>query len=108
VRYPNVYGIDMPTSEELVAHERSIDDVCRLLGADRLIYQDLEDLIEAARRGNPRLADFDVSCFTGQYVTGDVSLGYLNQVQAQRSDEAKAKRAESSNALQDLHVSADA
>ncbi|MBI4693748.1 MAG: amidophosphoribosyltransferase [Gammaproteobacteria bacterium] len=108
VRYPNVYGIDMPTTEELVANQRSIEEVCQLLGADRLIYQDLEDLIEAARRGNPRLADFDVSCFTGQYVTGDVSLGYLNQVQAQRSDEAKARRAETSNALQDLHVSADA
>ena len=107
VRYPNVYGIDMPTSEELIAHNRTVDQVCRLLGADRLIYQDLEDLIEAARRGNPRLEHFDVSCFTGQYVTGDVSLGYLNHVQEQRSDEAKAKRAATSNALQDLHVSAD-
>jgi len=106
VAYPNVYGIDMPTGEELIAHGRSVDDVCRLLGADRLIYQELDDLVEAARKGNPAIEGFDLSCFNGEYVTGDVSEGYLNHVESMRSDEAKAKRAAASNSLQDLYTSA--
>ncbi len=105
VAFPNVYGIDMPTGEELVAHNRSVDEICRLLGADRLIYQDLEDLVECARRGNAAIEEFDLSCFTGCYVTGDVSEGYLNHVELERSDEAKARRAAQSNALQDVHAS---
>jgi amidophosphoribosyltransferase len=105
VAFPNVYGIDMPTSEELIAYNRSVDDVCRLIGADRLIYQDLADLVDCARQGNPAIENFDLSCFNGCYVTGDVSEGYLNHVELQRSDEAKAKRAAASNALQDLHTS---
>ena len=104
VAFPNVYGIDMPTGEELVAHNRTTDQVCALLGADRLIYQDLEDLVDCARRGNPAIDDFDLSCFTGCYVTGDINEGYLNHVELQRSDEAKARRAAQSNALQDLHT----
>jgi amidophosphoribosyltransferase len=108
VCFPNVYGIDMPTGEELVAHGRSVDEVCTLLGADRLIYQDLSDLVECARKGNPRIEHFDLSCFDGHYVTGDVSAGYLNHVESMRSDEAKAKRAAVSNSLQDLHTSAGA
>jgi amidophosphoribosyltransferase len=104
VAYPNVYGIDMPTGDELVAHNRSTDEVCALLGADRLIYQDLSDLVDCARRGNPVIEDFDLSCFTGRYVTGDINEGYLNHVELQRSDEAKARRAAQSNALQDLHT----
>jgi len=105
VCYPNVYGIDMPTGEELIAHGRSVEEVARLLGADRLIYQELGDLVEAARKGNPTIEAFDLSCFNGEYVTGDVSEGYLNHVEAQRSDEARAKRAAASNALQDLYTS---
>ncbi len=105
VAFPNVYGIDMPTSDELIAHKRSVDDICRLLGADRLIYQDLEDLVECARRGNPAIEAFDLSCFDGCYVTGDVSEGYLNRVELLRSDEAMAKRAAASNSLQDLYTS---
>lgn len=108
VCFPNVYGIDMPTGEELVAHGRSVDEVCTLLGADKLIYQDLSDLVECARKGNPRIKHFDLSCFDGRYVTGDVSAGYLNHVESLRSDEAKAKRAAVSNSLQDLHTSAGA
>ncbi len=107
VKFPNVYGIDMPTSEELVAYRRTVDDIARVLGADRLIYQDLEDLVEAVRRGNPALLDFDLSCFNGCYVTGDVSEGYLNHVEAQRSDAAKARRAATNNDLQDLHSSVE-
>src|SRR3546814_11138880 len=72
VRYPNVYGIDMPTSSELVAHGRSVEDLQKMLGADRLIYQDLEDLIEAVRAGNPNITRFDCSVFNGEYITQDV------------------------------------
>ena len=92
VRYPNVYGIDMPTSSELVAHGRSVEDLERMLGADRLIYQDLGDLIEAVRAGNPEITRFDTSVFTGEYITQDVTTEYLNQLELFRSDAAKAAR----------------
>ncbi len=92
VRYQNVYGIDMPAAEELIAHNRTEQEVCDLIGADRMIYQELDDLIESARIGNPEIAEFDVSCFTGKYVTGDISQGYLNNLEKSRSDKAKQKR----------------
>jgi amidophosphoribosyltransferase len=92
VRYPNVYGIDMPTSSELVAHGRSVEELTTLLGADRLIYQDLEDLIEAVRAGNPAITRFDCSVFTGEYITQDVTAEYLSQLELFRSDSARAAR----------------
>ena len=92
VRYPNVYGIDMPTSSELVAHGRSVDELQKMLGADRLIYQDLEDLVEAVRAGNPHITRFDCSVFNGEYITQDVTTEYLNQLELFRSDAAKAAR----------------
>ncbi len=92
VRYPNVYGIDMPTSTELIAHELSSEDICGEIGADRLIYQDLEDLIEAVGKGNPRIKSFDTSCFNGEYVTGDVDEAYLEALSKARDDSAKLAR----------------
>lgn len=89
VRYPNVYGIDMPAASELVAHGRAEKEVADILGADWLIYQDLPDLIEAVRKRNPALTCFDTSCFTGNYITGDVSVEYLQQLESRRSDDAK-------------------
>lgn len=76
VRYPNYYGIDIPSAEELVAHQRTIAEVCDWIGADRLYYQKLEDLLEAVRRGNPGISTFDASCFDGRYLVKvpDVSL----------------------------------
>jgi amidophosphoribosyltransferase len=88
VRFPNVYGIDMPSVNELVANGRSDDEICREIGADRLIYQDLQDLIDAAREGNPAIQRFDASCFDGVYVTGDVSSDYLRRIEAARNDAA--------------------
>ncbi|WP_026296436.1 amidophosphoribosyltransferase [Thioalkalivibrio sp. ALgr1] len=70
VRYPNVYGIDMPAAHELIAHGRDEQEVCEAIAADRLIYQDLEDLQKAVRRGNRNIETFDCSVFTGEYVTG--------------------------------------
>jgi len=104
VRYPNVYGIDMPTGEELIAHGRTDAEVCHLIGADRLIYQDLDDLIDCARKGNPEITRFDTSCFDGRYVTGDVDQEYLDSVSALRSDAAKTRRGTKSSNLTNLHL----
>jgi len=92
VRYPNVYGIDMPAAHELVAHGRSEAEITDLLGADRLIYQDLADLEEAVRRGNLQLQRFDSSCFTGEYVTGDIDAQYLDRLERNREDAVRAAR----------------
>lgn len=92
VRYPNVYGIDMPAAEELIAHGRTDQEVCELIGADWLVYQDLEDLITASREGNPDITEFDCSVFTGEYITGDVDGHYLSRIAAQRSDSNKSAR----------------
>ena len=94
VRHPNVYGIDMPNSDELVAHGKSVEEICKTIGADRLIYQDLNDLIEAVQYSESPVSDFDCSCFNGEYVTGDVSVEYLKRLEVQRSDEAKERMAQ--------------
>ena len=91
VRFPNVYGIDMPAAKELVAHGRTEAEIEALLGCDWLIYQDLPDLIAAVQEGNPKLQHFDTSCFDGTYVTG-LSGDYLKRVESARSDVAKIKR----------------
>ncbi|HEX4894780.1 MAG TPA: amidophosphoribosyltransferase [Solimonas sp.] len=100
VRYPNVYGIDMPTSSELVAHGRSVEELEKLLGADRLIYQDLPDLIEAVRAGNPEITRFDCSVFTGEYITQDITAEYLSQLELFRSDAAKASRSQGQTVIE--------
>lgn len=92
VRFPNVYGIDMPAASELIAASRSIDEVQRFIGADWLIYQDLDDLVAACRHEDAKVTEFDTSCFSGEYVTGDVTREYLERLQLERSDEAKAQR----------------
>jgi amidophosphoribosyltransferase len=93
VRYPNVYGIDMPDRHELVAAGRSEEEVCREIDADRLIYQDLNDLVEAAHEGNPAITEFDSSCFNGVYPTGDVSDEYLRDLERVRNDATKTRAA---------------
>ncbi len=102
VRYPNVYGIDMPSVNELVAHGRTEAEVATEIDADRLIFQDLDDLISAVRKGNSKLNVFDCAVFTGEYVTGDVNRDYLDHIQNQRSDNAKQERrdAESDEVLE--------
>lgn len=89
VRYPNIYGIDMPAPSELIASGRNDEEIRRELGADKLIYQDLDDLIKACREGNPSIDCFDTSCFSGEYITG-VADGYLDDLQRRRSDLAKS------------------
>lgn len=86
VKYPNVYGIDMPSAKELIAHDRSVEEICSEIGADWLVYQDLDDLIAASAEGNQTIAQFDCSVFTGEYVTQDVNRDYLNRLDAARND----------------------
>ena len=95
VRYPNVYGIDMPAAAELIAHGRTEQEVCDWIGADGLVYQDLEDLIEAVgKKGKTAVQRFDTSVFNGDYVTGDISEEYLTRLEAGRNDDAKTSREE--------------
>jgi amidophosphoribosyltransferase len=89
VRYPNVYGIDMPSASELIANNRTVEQIQVQIGADRLFYQDLNDLIDAASEGNPQITEFDTSCFSKEYVTGDVDKAYFAELENARSDGAK-------------------
>ncbi len=81
VKYPNVYGIDMPTKHELIANGKEVEDIRKELGADALFYQKLDDLIWAAKEGNPEIEAFDCSCFDGSYITGSVSPDYLDSLE---------------------------
>jgi amidophosphoribosyltransferase len=92
VRYPNVYGIDMPAAGELVAAGRTVEQVQRKIGADWLVYQDLDDLVSAVHHEKAEVEGFDTSCFSGEYVTGDVSRAYLDALEIIRSNSAKARR----------------
>ncbi len=103
VRYPNVYGIDMPSVHELIAASRTTEQIAAEIGADRLIYQDLQDLIDAAHEGNPKITQFDTSCFDGVYVTGDVNAAYLNRIEQIRSDAAKEKNLPNDLVSTELH-----
>ncbi len=94
VRYPNVYGIDMPSAKELIAHGRTNEEIGELIGADKLIYQELSDLIETCREGNPKITRFDTSVFSGEYITGDVDNDYLDALDKKRNDLAKSDSAD--------------
>jgi amidophosphoribosyltransferase len=102
VRYPNVYGIDMPAAHELIANNRTVEQIEKLIGADRLIYQDLNDLIASASEGNPQITEFDTSCFSARYITGDVDEEYLTSLEAMRNDDAKRKRESKPSKLRDV------
>ncbi|MCK5720405.1 MAG: amidophosphoribosyltransferase [Thiomargarita sp.] len=89
IRYPNVYGIDMPSAKELLAYNSTTKEIAEKIGADWLVYQDLEDLIACARKGNKNIKQFDISCFTGNYITGDIDEAYLATLENHRNDAAK-------------------
>ncbi|HEX22626.1 MAG TPA: amidophosphoribosyltransferase [Chromatiales bacterium] len=105
VRFPNVYGIDMPSVNELVGHDRDDKQIAEAIGADWLVYQDLDDLIETARHGNPEVRQFDTSVFDGNYVTGDITRDYLDFIEGNRSDGARSSQQEDNEVI-DLHNSA--
>jgi amidophosphoribosyltransferase len=106
VRYPNVYGIDMPNSDELIAHGRTEEEVCKEIGADWLLFQDMQDLVDAVKKGSAIIEGFDDSVFTGSYITGDIDGNYLDALQSARSDAAKKERREGDNEVIDLYNSA--
>ena len=89
IRYQNVYGIDMPATKELVAHNRTVKQVERFIGADTLIYQNLEDLKLSAHIGNKKIKRFEDSVFTGEYCTGSVTKDFLKQLEVSRLDSSK-------------------
>ena len=89
VRYPNVYGIDMPTSAELVAHDRTVEEIRLSIGCDALIYQDVESMKRAVGSLNSKLDGFDASCFDGVYVTGDITPESIAKMNSQRVDHSE-------------------
>ena len=104
MRFPNVYGIDMPTRAELIAAHRSEDEVASEIGADALVYQDLEELKDAVRRANPRLTSFETSCFDGVYITGDITSDYLRTIEIER--DMKRDSGDEETAQLDLNLAA--
>ncbi|MCC4816775.1 amidophosphoribosyltransferase [Vibrio lentus] len=92
VRFPNVYGIDMPSATELIAHGRDNETICTQIGADALIFQTLPDLISAVGMGNQDISRFDTSVFNGEYVTGDIDQAYLDFLDSLRNDDSKVER----------------
>ena len=103
IRFPNVYGIDMPSANELIAHGRELDDICQLIGADKLIYQSIEDLVDAVRVGNPEIKAFETSVFNGSYITNDINQNYLEKLDAMRNDEQKEQTDKNAESIIDLH-----
>ncbi|MBX6318348.1 amidophosphoribosyltransferase [Pigmentiphaga sp.] len=89
VRFPNVYGIDMPTRSELIAHGRTDEEIARVIGADALVYQDLSAMRQAVTDMNPNLTQFETSCFDGHYITGDVTPEYLDHIEHVRNNRDK-------------------
>jgi amidophosphoribosyltransferase len=89
VKYPNVYGIDMPSAKELIAHNRTEDEICEIIGADWLVFQDIDDLVQSSMGGNLDVDTFECSVFNGEYITGDIDQDYLDQIDAQRNDDIK-------------------
>lgn len=102
VRYPNVYGIDMPVRDELIAHNKNISEICEIIGADKLIYQTLDDLVKALHEANPTIDQFETSVFDGEYVVGGIDENYMQDLEHERSDAAKKKRNGNSSSVIDL------
>ncbi|NVK24025.1 MAG: amidophosphoribosyltransferase [Gammaproteobacteria bacterium] len=92
IRFPNVYGIDMPSPNELIAHGREVEEVADLIGADELIYQSLDDLVAAVSETNKTLTKFETSVFDGDYITGDITQDYLDSLDSARNDSAKVNK----------------
>lgn len=95
IRFPNVYGIDMPSANELIAHGREVEEIAQMIGADELMFQDLDDLISAVGLGNSAIDTFETSVFNGQYVTGNIDQNYLDLIESMRNDDAKLERDQS-------------
>jgi len=103
IRFPNVYGIDMPSANELIAHGREVEDICQLIGADKLIFQTIEDLKSAVSVANPEIKEFETSVFNGQYITKDIDQGYLERLDAMRNNESKDSTDKNADSIIDMY-----
>jgi len=103
IRFPNVYGIDMPSANELIAHGREVDDICEQIGADKLIFQTIDDLKEAVGIANPDIKMFETSVFNGQYITNDIDQSYLERLDALRNNEVKELSDKNADSIIDMH-----
>ncbi|WDE13610.1 amidophosphoribosyltransferase [Thalassomonas haliotis] len=103
IRFPNVYGIDMPSANELIAHGRDLDDICELLGADKLIFQSIDDLVAAVGVANPEIKMFETSVFDGNYITNDIDQGYLERLDALRNNDTKENSDKNADSIIDMH-----
>jgi len=103
IRFPNVYGIDMPSANELIAHGRELDDICELIGADKLIFQSIEDLVSAVGSANPEIQQFETSVFNGEYITNDIDQTYLDRLDALRNNDTKEDSDKNADSIIDIH-----
>jgi amidophosphoribosyltransferase len=103
IRFPNVYGIDMPSANELIAHGREVNEIRQMIGADALIFQDLSDLIAAVKEDNTDIEHFECSVFDGVYVTKDVDQNYLEYLESLRNDDAQALRGQQEAENLEMH-----
>jgi amidophosphoribosyltransferase len=103
IRFPNVYGIDMPSANELIAHGRENEDICKLIGADKLIFQTIEDLVAAVGSANSEIKRFETSVFDGVYITNDIDQNYLEALDAQRNDKTKETSDANADSNIDIH-----
>jgi len=103
IRFPNVYGIDMPSANELIAHGREVEDICQLIGADKLIFQTIEDLKAAVSAANPEIKEFETSVFNGQYITKDIDNAYLERLDAMRNNESKDSTDKNADSIIDMY-----
>ena len=107
VQHPNVYGIDMPSAKELIGYGRTAEEIAKEIGADWLIYQDLDDLVEAVRKkGQKKIDRFDTSVFNGDYITGDVTEEYLNSIEEKRNDSTRSDDVQSDSEVVELYNNA--
>ena len=104
VKFPNVYGIDMPASKEFIADNRTVDEIADFIGCDKLFYQNLNDLIDAVKSESPSITKFDSSCFDGKYITGDVNEDYLLALDELRNDAEKRKRTQADDTFDEVVV----
>jgi amidophosphoribosyltransferase len=99
VRFPNVYGIDMPTKDELIAHNRSTEEIRQYIGADALIYQDVAAMKKVVATLNPKLQGFEASCFDGVYITGDITAADFDKMAAQRKSQGEEEEGDDRSRL---------
>ena len=104
VKFPNVYGIDMPASKEFIADKRSVDEIAKFIGCDKLFYQDLDDLINSVKSESDEISKFDSSCFDGKYITGGVNEEYLSALDELRNDAEKRKKTQSDETFDEVVV----